>query len=122
MFSIPFALAMLASLGLLVADVPLNPVDEAGTQVAKSRKARPAKRSKDRPAKAPAPDKALPVNPSGRTRVIMENLRITGQTTNPGELRVLNRKSAELASLVRLRRAYRAEIIQTVFPLKGTRE
>lgn len=122
MFTIPSALAMLASLGLLVADAPMKPVDDEGTQVAKRRKARPAKRSKAQPARAPAPDKALPLNSGSRTRVIMEDLRVIGQTTNPGELRVLNRKAAELASLVRLRRAYRAEIIQTVFPLKVIRD
>ena len=113
MFSIPSALAVLASLGLLWADAPAAIVDDPGTQVAKKRRAPPAR--------APAAEQALPIGPSGRANVIMETMRVTSQTASPGELKVMNRKPADLASMVRLRRAYRTEIIQTVFPDKAGR-
>jgi hypothetical protein len=121
MFSIPSALAVLASLGLLWADVPTVTVDDTGTQVAK-RRARRHKAPARAPAVAPEEETALPIGPSGRANVIMETMRVNAQTTSPGELKVMNRKPADLTSMVRMRREYRSEIIQTVFPLKAVRE
>jgi len=114
MLTISSALAVLASLGLLWADVPSTPSADPGTQVAKHRRARPAK--------APTAEQILPLGPRGRTQVIFEDLRITGQTTKAGEVRVLNRKPVGMASLIRMRAGFRTEIIQTVFPDKATCE
>ncbi|MBN2498314.1 MAG: hypothetical protein JXR96_27230 [Deltaproteobacteria bacterium] len=119
MRSFPHVLVVLASLGLLWAEAPSRPADDptideaaeaAGTQLAKRRKVRPAASRAD--------DGVLPASPGGRTRITLGEVYIKGQTARAGEVHVLHRKPVGLSSLVRLRRAYRSEIIQTVFPDK----
>jgi len=125
MLSIHSALALLASLGLVLAEAPARPAGHAITgpaaaaRVAKRRRARRAAVPAAAPAASPADGALTRVGPNGRTEITFELMRVMGQTTRAGELRVLERRPTGLTSLVRLRAGYRTEIIQTVFPHKA---
>ncbi len=139
----------LACLGLLAADlaeaVPLrapaafslDTIDEQGERCRVARRRKKSKKSKRRrkktrptpaaePAPAPAPEApsegpgaAIPMGAGGRGRVDFEAQLIKGQTTKAGEVQILERKDAELKSMVRRRTSFRKEIILTVFPEKA---
>jgi hypothetical protein len=69
----------------------------------------------------PAPDPGdidvIPVGPGGRMRIeFLMGSSVFGQTTRPGEVRILERKDTQLKSMVRRRTGFQKEIIQTVFP------
>jgi hypothetical protein len=52
-----------------------------------------------------------------RTRIeFMMGSTVFGQTTQPGEVRILDRRETELKSMVKRRTGFQKEIIQTVFP------
>jgi hypothetical protein len=46
----------------------------------------------------------------------MHGSSVFGQTTQPGEVRILERKDTRLKSMVKRRTGFQKEIIQTVFP------
>jgi len=57
------------------------------------------------------------IGPGGRGRIeFMRGASIFGQTTQPGEVRILERKDLKLKSMVKRRTDFQKEIIQTVFP------
>ncbi len=63
------------------------------------------------PAKAPGKRELI------RTRIeFMMGSTVFGQTTQPGEVRILDRRETELKSMVKRRTGFQKEIIQTVFP------
>ena len=85
----------------------------------RKRKRRKKRKPKPKPKPAPAPgDKeVIPIGPGGRTRIeFMMGSSVFGQTTQPGEVRILERKDTELKSMVKRRTGFQKEIIQTVFP------
>jgi len=87
----------------------------------KSKKRHKKANPKVTPEKAPESISAdaIPIGPRGRTKVIFENgSMIKGQTTTPGEVRVLERRESSLKSMVKRRVSFHNEIVQTVFPDK----
>ena len=85
----------------------------------RKKKRRKKKRPKVSPKPAPDPgDKdVIPIGPGGRTRIeFMLGSSVFGQTTRPGEVRILERKDTQLRSMVWRRTGFQKEIIQTVFP------
>jgi hypothetical protein len=63
------------------------------------------------PAKAPGKREFI------RTRIeFLMGSTVFGQTTQPGEVRILDRRETELKSMVKRRTGFQEEIIQTVFP------
>jgi len=55
-------------------------------------------------------------------RIEMRELAVQGQLTKAGEVQLLERKQAEVQSLVRLRTSFREEIVQSVFPESARRK
>jgi len=96
-----------------------NSIDQADSQqVARKRRKKNRKKKKTKKI-APAPEKqeVIPVGPGGRMRVeFMLGSTVFGQTTQPGEVRILERKDTQLKSMVKRRTGFQKEIIQTVFP------
>ena len=85
----------------------------------KRRKKRRKKRKKKKLAPAPEKQKqeVIPIGPGGRMRIeFLHGSSVFGQTTQPGEVRILERKDTQLKSMVRRRTGFQTEIIQTVFP------
>lgn len=101
------------------APVEPNSIDQAeDQQVARKRRKKRKKRKKKKKL-APVPEKQeiIPVGPGGRMRVeFMLGSTVFGQTTQPGEVRILERKDTQLKSMVKRRTGFQKEIIQTVFP------
>jgi hypothetical protein len=99
-------------------------IQEAEAQQVARRRRRKRKRRKKRkpkpkpkPAPAPGDKEVIPIGPGGRTRIeFMMGSSVFGQTTQPGEVRILERKDTELKSMVKRRTGFQKEIIQTVFP------
>ena len=144
-----FSLFYLVCLGLLATDlaeaVPrrlpaADTIDEQGERCRVARRRKKSKKSKKpkrrrkktrpkpaaEPEPAPAPETppegsgtAIPMGAGGRGRVDFEAQLIKGQTTKAGEVQILERKDAELKSMVRRRTSFRKEIILTVFPEKA---
>jgi hypothetical protein len=105
--------------GAITAPVAHNSIDEASDkQVArKRRKKRKKRKKKKKLAPAPAEREMVPIGPGGRMRIeFMHGSRVLGQTTQPGEVRILERKDTQLKSMVKRRTGFQTEIIQTVFP------
>jgi len=125
-------LAILVAVGFLWSDaawaIPApsaqNSIDEAGDQqVARRRRKRKRRKKKKKlkvspkPAPAPGDREMIPIGPGGRTRIeFMMGSSVFGQTTQPGEVRILERKDTQLKSMVKRRTGFQKEIIQTVFP------
>jgi hypothetical protein len=87
-------------------------------QVARKRRKKRKKRKKKKKL-APPPEKQeiIPIGPGGRMRIeFMHGSTVMGQTTQPGEVRILERKDTQLKSMVKRRTGFQTEIIQTVFP------
>ena len=101
-----------------------NSIDEAcDQQVARRRRKKKRRKKKKKPQVAPRPAPApgdremIPIGPGGRMRVeFMTGSNVFGQTTQPGEVRILERKDTQLKSMVKRRTGFQEEIIQTVFP------
>ena len=97
-----------------------NSINEADSQQV-ARKRRRKRKKKKKKKLAPAPEKQkqeiIPIGPGGRMRVeFMLGSTVFGQTTQPGEVRILERKDTQLKSMVKRRTGFQKEIIQTVFP------
>jgi hypothetical protein len=102
------------------APVAQDSIDQAGDQQV-ARKRRKRKRRKKKKIKKPAPEpekqEIIPIGPGGRMRVEFRlGSTVFGQTTQPGEVRILERKDTQLKSMVKRRTGFQKEIIQTVFP------
>ena len=86
-----------------------NSIDEACDQQVVRRRRKPAP--------APGDLEIVPIGPGGRMRIeFMTGSNVFGQTTQPGEVRILERKDTQLKSMVKRRTGFQEEIIQTVFP------
>jgi hypothetical protein len=125
-------LAILVAVGFLWSDavwaipapIAQHSIDEAGDQqVARRRRKRKRRKKKKKskvspkPAPAPGEGEIIPNGPGGRTRIeFMMGSSVFGQTTQPGEVRILERKDTQLKSMVKRRTGFQKEIIQTVFP------
>ena len=127
-------IAILVAVGFLWSDaawaipapIAENSIDEAGDrQVARRRRKKKRRKKKKKPQVAPRPKPApapgdqemIPIGPGGRMRVeFMMGSNVFGQTTQPGEVRILERKDTQLKSMVKRRTGFQKEIIQTVFP------
>lgn len=104
-----------------VAQDSIREADEQ--QVARRRRKRKRRKKKKKPKVSPKPAPApgdremVPIGPGGRMRIeFMTGSNVFGQTTQPGEVRILERKDTELKSMVKRRTGFQKEIIQTVFP------
>jgi hypothetical protein len=96
-----------------------NSIDEAGDQqvARKRRRKRKKRKKKKKPPPAPEKEEIIPIGPGGRMRIeFMHGSSVFGQTTQPGEVRILERKDTKLKSMVKRRTGFQKEIIQTVFP------
>jgi hypothetical protein len=120
-------LSILVAVGFLWSDAagaitsPAAPdsIDRADFQqvARKRRKKRKKIKKKKKPAPAPEKEEIIPIGPGGRMRIeFMHGSSVFGQTTQPGEVRILERKDTQLKSMVRRRTGFQKEIIQTVFP------
>jgi len=103
--------------------VSVNSIQAAEAQQLAGRRKTKKRRKKNGPKISPKPrlnpeDKdVILVAPGGRTRIeFMMGSNVFCQTTQPGEMRILDRKNTELKSMVRRRTGYQREIIQTAFP------
>ena len=88
-------------------------------QVARRRRRKKRRKKKKKPPPAPETEKQeiIPIGPGGRMRIeFMHGSNVFGQTTQPGEVRILERKDTQLKSMVKRRTGFQKEIIQTVFP------
>jgi hypothetical protein len=104
-----------------VAQDSIRETDEQ--QVARRRRKRKRRKKKKKPKVAPRPApvpgerEVVPIGPGGRMRIeFMMGSNVFGQTTQPGEVRILERKDTQLKSMVKRRTGFQKEIIQTVFP------
>lgn len=122
-------LAILVAAGFLWSDaawaipapVAPNSIDQADDQQVARRRRKRKRRKKKKKIKKPAPEpekqEIIPIGPGGRMRVeFMLGSTVFGQTTQPGEVRILERKDTQLKSMVKRRTGFQKEIIQTVFP------
>jgi hypothetical protein len=105
------------------APVAENSIDQAeDQQVARRRRKRKRRKKKKKikmkkPAPEPEKQEIIPIGPGGRMRIeFMHGSSVFGQTTQPGEVRILERKDTQLKSMVKRRTGFQKEIIQTVFP------
>jgi hypothetical protein len=104
--------------------VAQNSIKEADAwQVTRRRRKRKRRKKKKKPKASPKPAPApgdrevIHSGPGGRTRIeFMMGSSVFGQTTQPGEVRILERKDTQLKSMVKRRTGFQKEIIQTVFP------
>ena len=103
-----------------VAEDSIRDADEQ--QLARRRRRRKRRKKKKpkvspKPAPAPGDREMIPIGPGGRMRIeFMTGSNVFGQTTQPGEVRILERKDTQLKSMVKRRTGFQKEIIQTVFP------
>jgi hypothetical protein len=124
-------LSVLVAIGFLWSDaawaipapVAQDSIDQAGDQqVARRRRKRKRRKKKKKikmkkPAPEPEKQEIIPIGPGGRMRIeFMHGSSVFGQTTQPGEVRILERKDTQLKSMVKRRTGFQKEIIQTVFP------
>jgi len=120
-------LSILIAVGFLWSDVagavtaPVSPdsIEPADCQqvARKRRKKRKKRKKKKKLAPAPEKEEIIPIGPGGRMRIeFMHGSTVMGQTTQPGEVRILERKDTQLKSMVKRRTGFQQEIIQTVFP------
>ena len=106
------------------APIAQSSIEEAGDQQVARRRRRKKRRKKKKkpkvspkPAPAPGDLEIVPIGPGGRMRIeFMTGSNVFGQTTQPGEVRILERKDTQLKSMVKRRTGFQKEIIQTVFP------
>ena len=105
------------------APIAQSSIEEAGDQQVARRRRKKKRRKKKKPKVSPKPAPApgdrevIPIGPGGRTRIeFMLGSSVFGQTTRPGEVRILERKDTQLKSMVKRRTGFQKEIIQTVFP------
>jgi hypothetical protein len=88
-----------------------------GRRKTKKRRWKKGPKVSPRPVPDPEEKDVIGVGPGGRTRIeFMTGSNVFGQTTRPGEVRILERKDSELKSMVKRRTGFQREIIQTVFP------
>jgi len=120
-------LSVLVAAGFLWSDaalaIPAPPaadsIDQADCQqvARKRRKKRKKRKKKKKLAPPPEKEEIVPIGPGGRMRIeFMHGSTVMGQTTQPGEVRILERKDTQLKSMVKRRTGFQTEIIQTVFP------